>query len=495
MIHCDTYQSDALPLKGPESPSHKLSDDEIDLFWASPISGGVLDYTYPDGTRVFWVPKVDRVIKLRMDEHNNLKLLAEFKLPAGRFPYFSADTMKAFVNELDALPFAGPEYREKASQWRGYQMEALRAYYAMVSNKGVLYVGGGDRIVAYGDQNPGDPNSPIVPLGQFIFDRTQMSGDPRMGILIGINMTYDGNIIAVTIGGTAIAIRPDLKTGRYYRFPGEQIWNSLAIDENGGLYIVTNKKLYKLVWTGDDFSDKPEDGAWSEAYEIGPLDATPSRGNSRGSGTTAALMGLETDRDQFVTIADAADVNNLVLYWRDKIPADWKQLPGTQSRRVAGKIPVDFGMKEVTDSYSENSPIVLGYGAVLANNRFSNGETAFLDNQLRMTDTKIAPYGIQKFEWNPQTKTFATAWVRQDVSNPNSTPSISAINRQINMAAMRDGKWVFETLDWDTGQTKAIYELGASQRYNPVMLAVQLLPNGDPLYSVFAGVLHLKLNH
>jgi len=199
--------------------------------------------------------------------------------------------MKSFVTELDALPFASPEYRKKASQWRGYQMEALRAYYAMVSRDGVLYVGGGDRIVAYGDKNPGDPSSPIVPRGQYLFDRAQMSGDPRMGILIGINMTFDGTIMAVTIGGTAIAISQDLKTAHYYRFPGEQIWNSLAVDEAGGLYIVTNKKLYKLIWNGSDFSDKPEDGAWSEAYEIGPLDATPSRGNGRGSGTDSGTHG------------------------------------------------------------------------------------------------------------------------------------------------------------------------------------------------------------
>ncbi|MFA9472768.1 MAG: hypothetical protein ACERNK_19540, partial [Deltaproteobacteria bacterium] len=54
-IHCNTYQTDALPLKGPEAPSQVLGGDVIDHLWSSPIAGGILDFTYPDGTTVFWV--------------------------------------------------------------------------------------------------------------------------------------------------------------------------------------------------------------------------------------------------------------------------------------------------------------------------------------------------------------------------------------------------------------------------------------------------------
>jgi hypothetical protein len=56
-----------------------------------------------------------------------------------------------------------------------------------------------------------------------------------------------------------------------------------------------------------------------------------------------------------------------------------------------------------------------------------------------------------------------------------------------------DGKWVWETLDWDTGKTRAVYVLGESERFNPIMLALQLLPNGDPIYPAFGGVVHLRL--
>ena len=56
LIHCDTQQSDSFEVVGPISPSKVLSKKEIDLLWSSPLAGGVLDYIYPDGQRVFWVP-------------------------------------------------------------------------------------------------------------------------------------------------------------------------------------------------------------------------------------------------------------------------------------------------------------------------------------------------------------------------------------------------------------------------------------------------------
>ena len=66
--------------------------------------------------------------------------------------------------------------------------------------------------------------------------------------------------------------------------------------------------------------------------------------------------------------AHAANLNNLILYWRDDVPDDWKQLPGSSSRRIAGILPVDFGDPKLDNSYSENSATIFEYGAVLANN-------------------------------------------------------------------------------------------------------------------------------
>jgi hypothetical protein len=490
LVHCDAYQTDAFAVRGPELPSRTLADAEVDLFWGSPISGGVLDVTYPGGATVFWVPKVDRIWKLGLDENLRLVLLAELLLPTGpKYPAHSGELMKTWIEELDALPFASEAYRAKAGYWRDYQLEALHAYYAVVDADGVLYVGGRDRIVAYADAEPGNPRSPIVKRGELVFDPSQMNGGPP--ILIGLNATFDGTLVAASLDGTLIAVDRALTRAVYQRFPGERFWNSIAVDEQGGVYAVSDDRLHKLVWTGQGFSVRTEDGAWSEPYEAGEYDS--SMRGSRGSGTTPTLLGSERDRDQFVLIADAANVNNLVLYWRDAIPADWEQLEGTPTRRIAGKAPVDYGRSDVTDSYSENSPVALGYGAAIANNRPRNRMPLHLDNQLWINDPSVAPVGVQKFAWDPKRRRFGTAWVRPDLSVPSSTPAIAIENRQLLGVTVHDGVWALESLDWDTGATRALYTLGASQRFNPIQLSMQLMANGDPIFSTFGGVLHLAI--
>lgn len=490
IIHCDHYQSGALPVRGPQGPSRALSEGEMDLLWSSPISGGHLDYTYPDGTTVYWIPKVDRILKVRVDGNGRMVRLAEHALVPLRFPAFSGEHMKRWIEELDRLDVTSQAYRDEVAAWRGYETEALRAYYAMVDRDGVLYVGGVDRLVAYGDELSGQADSPIRELRQFVFDPKQMNGDRP--IMIGTNVTHDGHILAVTIDGTVVAVDRAFTRGAYHRLAGEQIWNGLSADEHGGVYVIGSRRMHKLVWNGHAFSDRIEDGAWSEPYEIGPLDATV-RGR-RGSGTAPVLMGLASDRDRFVAAADGADVNHLVLYWRDEIPEDWPGLPGEESRRIAGKVAVDFGIVNLSHSYAENAAVVLGYGAVLANNEMRSGEPATLDVQLRVTDPSVGAAGVHKFEWDPKTRSFATAWVRSDISNPNSTPVVSALDRGLHLAAVEKGAWVFTTLDWDTGRTRAQYTLGRSQRFNPLNLAVQLLPNGDPFYTTMGGVLHLRLS-
>jgi hypothetical protein len=492
-IHCNTYQTDALPLRGPEAPTQVLGDDVIDHLWSSPIAGGILDYTYPDGTTVFWVSQVDRIMKLRLDERNRLQKIIELPLEPKDFPRFSPEDMQRIVAKLDAAKLGTEGYDELADEWNGYQIEGLRAYYAMVSNKGILYVSNRNGVVAYGDAEPGNPSSAIAKLGQYVFKKLKLQLRLKMPlpIMIGMNVTPDGHIIAVTIDGTVVAIKPDLSDAVYYNLPGEQIWNSIAIDERGGIYVPGTKKLHKLVWKDGGFSDDPKDGAWVEAYEIGSLDATLRA--ERGSGTTPALMGGPNDKDKFVVFADAANVNNLILYWRDEIPADWKQIPGTSSRRIAGLLPVDFGDKSLTSSYSENSATIFDYGAVLANNQVKTNEKMMLDVQLKMKDPKRTPYGVQKFRWNPETREWKVAWTRPDVSSPNSTPVVTTMNRQLHTVGLKDGKWTMQTLDWDTGETRAVYTLGPSERYNPIMLALQVLPSGDPIFAAFGGVMHLRL--
>jgi hypothetical protein len=500
IIHCNTWQTDALPLKGPEAPSGRVPAEAIDLLWSSPIAGGILDYTYPSGRRVFWVPQVDRIMKLELNEQGRLAKLAELPLEMKKFPRRSDEEMKAVVEELDATwldtsEVAAKHYEELAGRWMDYQLEGLRAYYALVNNQGYVYVGGRNKIIAYTDAEPGNPESGIAKAGEFVFEKLKLQLGLKMPlvIMIGINITPDGHLVTVTIDGTLIVITPDLSRGYYHNLAGEQIWNSMAIDDDGGIYVAGNKRMHKLIWTGQEISDREEDGAWVLPYAIGDLDA--SLRAERGTGTTPALMGSEEEEDQFVVVADAENVNNLMLLWRDEIPADWKQLPGSASRRIAGILPVDFGDPKLRNSYSENSATIFEYAAVLANNQVKTDEAMRMPVQLKMKDPALTPYGVQKFQWNREARRFEVGWIRPDVSSPNSTPVVATQNRQLHVVGIKDAEWAMEVLDWDSGATKRLYRLGKSERFNPIMLALQILPNGDPVYASFAGILHLKLAH
>jgi len=491
ITHVNSYQSDSHAIPGPTASSRKLGEDDYELLWSGPIAGGLFDYTYAMGRTVIWAPKPDRIMKMELRDGRLFPLQA-LRLPDGQYPFITDEAIKASVANLDAAPFDSPEYRRLAAQWRGYEYYAIaRSMYALLDKDNVLYVGGGDRIVAYGDVEPGNPDAAIEKKGELVFDPSRLN--KGRGFLFGIAMTFDGYLIAASQDGTVVGCSRDFKRCHYHTLGDEQIWNGIAVDEHGGVYVASNKKLYKLIWTGGGFSDDPSEGAWSVPYELGSFDA--ERRGGRGTGTTPTLMGTDPDGDRFVVIADGANVNNVVLYWRDEIPEDWVQLPGTQSRRVAGKLPVDFGDPEREDSYSENSILTAGYGAVIANNSLQNGEPMWMDVMLRANEPKNAPYGIQKFEWDPATRHFGVAWVNRETSISNSTPVISTSSQRIYLAGQREGAWTVESIDYATGQTRAIYTLGPSQRFNPVYPVIQLLPNGDPAYPAFAGIVHVKELH
>ena len=82
---------------------------------------------------------------------------------------------------------------------------------------------------------------------------------------------------------------------------------------------------------------------------------------SGGSGTTPTLIG--NDPDKLVIISDG-DSNGaqVVAFWRDKIPVDFTQKPGTKSSRIAGQIRTDISRVTI-----EPSAAVLGYGVVVLN--------------------------------------------------------------------------------------------------------------------------------
>lgn len=115
--------------------------------------------------------------------------------------------------------------------------------------------------------------------------------------IIGLNMTYDGYIAAAAPGALVLLDR-ELNVKSFIAFKDEAVDNSIAIDEKNGIYVVTSRRMLKVVWDGKKLSTDEKDGAWESGYEWTPDEkALASGAISRGSGTTPTLMGFGDDPD------------------------------------------------------------------------------------------------------------------------------------------------------------------------------------------------------
>lgn len=80
--------------------------------------------------------------------------------------------------------------------------------------------------------------------------------------IAGLSMTYDGHIVITFSNGVAIIDRAlNAYSTSFYKFgDDESVTNSIAIDENNGIYVASNTIMCKLVWTDTTLSDNVADG-------------------------------------------------------------------------------------------------------------------------------------------------------------------------------------------------------------------------------------------
>ena len=298
--------------------------------------------------------------------------------------------------------------------------------------------------------------------------------------IIGLAMTYDG-YLAAAAPGAALVLDRDLNVKSFVPFGDEAVDNSICIDEKGGVYVVTSKRMLRLAWTGQKLSMDEADGAWQSPYELmDPAKAMAMGAISRGSGTTPTLMGFGDDPDKLVVIADAAEAGtNLVAFWREAIPDGFQQKPGTLSRRIADQIKIDISKLTI-----EPSPNVLGYGVAVINGSYPEPfPQPGPPNQFTAGVTRKAPLGVQKFTWDTAAKKFAKAWVNMEVDNTDiMVPVVSAATNLIYCATKVDANYAYVGLDWSTGAIKQTWLFpDDSRKWNALGGITTILKDGDLL--------------
>lgn len=477
--HGDSAQQDSVAVAGPTGPSRLLSSDEIQYQHVGPAHfGAQISSPYPDGRRVFWSNGLDRIVKM---DHDTFEVLNEYFFDPGiKYTPAQADDAIAYFEENNDGFFAIVRAFREARKLRD-----LSGVYTVLDRDNIYYIGSKEGVIsAYGDATPGDQASAIEKKREFELP------DEVTGLMVGMNMTFDGWLVVATEHGWIVAVKRDFSeyraTKMRYSEGAEEkatrdtgygwVRNGFAIDQEGGIYIASQAHMHKVVWTGDVLSTKASDGAWAEPY---------NNEWGHGSGATPSLMGFG-DEDPFVVITDGAELMNVTLFWRNAIPEGWQGIDGASSRRIAGQLPANMGNPELKAIQSEQSVVVAGYSAVVVNNQPRNvpwylpGRAQSLLVSFLGSNPRYQPYGVQKFEWNPEKQQLEMGWVNRQVSSPSCVPIISYASNRVYLIGARDNQWTLEALDLDSGESDFHYVIGG-QRYN-VLFAGTLMDEAGRIH-------------
>ena len=530
--HINSAQSTGVDHAGPAGPSEVLSQENGGLTYTHigpGHFGAAISPPYPNGKRVIWSNGAERISKL---DYDSLEVLSE--LPLKDSPIYrnnegliSAEQADDVFGRLDWLPkfrYSGlATVAATIPLAKEYYGGGLAGVYYLLTADNVLYVGGSESILAYADADPDNPDSDIVLKGEWIKPPEVTGGFNSM------NLTYDGWIISVTDDGWVVVISQDFTEYHTLQLTGAEVapvWNQYmldsghrqgsatwvrngpAIDEKGHIWVASLQHMHKIIWDGEELSRNPADGAWVEPYSNkGNITVTfedvidPATGKpfsfenvNVGTGSTVSLMGFG-DEDKFAVITDGDEVMNMVLFWRDEVPADWQQLPNAPSRRIAGMLRADIGFDNAEAVQTEQSVVVGGYGAFVVNNAPASKPISKAPDGayvgLAGHHPDFTPGGVQKFEWDPETKTLKEAWVNSEVSSVNSVPLASNGSNMVYTVGARNGKWTMEGLDWTTGESVFHYTTGSS-RYNTQFSGVLMDQEGRLFHTTIHGIVRYE---
>jgi hypothetical protein len=459
--HHNPAQTDVTPVDGPTRGAQLTLGDvkTVPLVWCSAPT-----YKHIGDETVVIASNPTGLIKVRASGED-FELISSVPYPGREDVHreVTDDIILEVMADIDAKRRQKQDWRLLFNTWLMYyklniNMRTMPSgAYAVIDNEGYHYTFYDlHHLVKSFDNNKVE--QALVPVKYAnIVDQLPPGDAAGIDKILGISMTYDGHIVAAATGVVIVTDR-DLQVVDYKLFPGEHVENSIAVDEDNGIYVVTSVNMHKLVWTGTQLSQAEADGAWTTPYDVMPEGEALAMGAaSHGSGTTPALLGFGDDEDKLVVISDGNPENaQVVAFWRNDIPADFKQKPGTKSRRIADQIPFTLSKTTV-----EASPVVYGNGVLVVNSTYPEPGPIGMDlisNAFLAGTTRKAPRGIQKYEWLPDENRFVESWSIADVDNTDwMPPAVSTANGLVYIANKRNDTYEYFAADWITGEKKATW--------------------------------------
>lgn len=499
VTHVNSGQTNSVP--------YQIKDGEfkVDLNNLTPIWGGpVNNVTYASVNKAYmWSVSTDRIALIDKTA-NNWNLVTDIDLPGAK--RLTVDQLKSISDvNYTSLDFATEHLKGILGPEPGFVLPA--GVYALVSSEDYVYANAGNVVSAVGLADKTNPSKGLEIKYQFDVSSLIPAAEVAPGItrinMVGMNMTYDGHLVIGAVNGIAVIDKELKGPGKFYAFEDSELCtNSMAVDENNGIYVATGSKtpkgdgmMRKLVWTGSEISDKETDGAWISPYNGG--DWPPAIKAGTGAGSTPTLMGFGEDEDKLVLITDGQNRMNLVAFWRNEIPASHSQKEGAKSRRIAGFIPIKAGLPEDKPwIQSEQTIVVNGWGAFLVNNLIDEGHPDRIIDVMTVGPVHAGPKGMERVAWNTEKNEFASVWTRNDVVSTSMVPLVTSGSDMVLVNGYTAEKgWEITGLDWNTGKNRTRIEFGHTNRGNGAYAILQLLEDGDLLFNSVIGPYRIALQN
>lgn len=473
----------------------KVADVDVTWWWSGL---GLRKYQKIDG-KLVEVARVDMPLNLpgfqklgdeeRLKQTQDVKRFLDAKDEKGLLDYMRAQPNRMLTSITDQL--------------RG------GALYSVLTREDA-FIGAGGRQIFRIDQvdwkKPGSgmvaPLVKVLPETLYDNEKVKRGTDFPADFNFGMGMTFNGFLVLNTVGGKVITLNPKtLEVVDTYAVEGqdELFLNAFASgDEAGGgaVYVASNQNMYRLVVdaNGKIHSDEAS-GAWKAAYDRGIRVSAPKIAD--GTGSTPTLMGFGPDEDKLVVITDGAQKMRMVAFWRDQMPADWKQKPGTLSARIADQREVNMG-PDSKIVQSEQSVSAYGDYAFVVNNLVSKDAPYLARDHFYVSilngATRPGPKGVAMLKWDHKTDTWKQLWMRNDVSSISSVPMISGGGRMAIIDGYFTRNWndrYHIGMDLDTGKTVLTVHTGSDPRFNGMYSSVKVNEDGAIEYGMAFGLVRL----
>ena len=285
--------------------------------------------------------------------------------------------------------------------------------------------------------------------------------EPTEGI-ISCLPDWSGLLWFVTVNALVGTVDPDSGAVQTMRLAGEAVGNSFAVDETGGVFIVSDHALYRFA-AG---AMREPVVTWREEYDRGAR-LKPGQTNF-GSGTTPTLMGT-----RWVAITDNADPQmHVVVYWR---------AASLEGPRLLCAVPVFApGM-----SATENSLIGTGDSLLVENNYGYTGPASVMNGATTapgITRIDVHADGDCRVRWTSSERVPST------VSKMSLADGLMYAYTKDPGPGSTDA-WYLTAISFKTGVTLWKRLVGTGLGYNNNFAPVTLGPDGTTAYvGVLAGL-------